>query len=162
MILFSLSLLSLFLTAYSLQCYKCALQVHTRRINETVLPCTRFEENSKEFIVDCPYSTVCMKKTVTLTLSDGESVSTTMRDCAHQSYVLQEYKNEKWRTALVIDESRYQHSCLIEKQHHLITTRTEGCYCPENLCNSAPTLHIPAITTVIITALARHVRTLIY
>ena len=63
-------IIHVYVLAECLHCYKCSLRVRTRRVNETVLPCTNFD-GSAHYIVECPYSTMCMKQTVTLTLQDG-------------------------------------------------------------------------------------------
>ena len=47
--------------------------------------CTKFDESS-DYEVDCPYSTMCMKKTYRLQLLDGTIQETTERGCAQQKY----------------------------------------------------------------------------
>ena len=57
---------------------------HQNDTKETML-CSKFDE-SDDYIVDCPYSTMCLKKVHKLQLNSGETVETVTRDCASQKY----------------------------------------------------------------------------
>lgn len=50
--------------------------------------CTKFSEN-EEFVVDCPYSTMCMKKLFQYQLQDGTKIETVSRKCADQKHIKQ-------------------------------------------------------------------------
>ena len=50
--------------------------------NSTKL-CLKFQE-SDEFIVDCPFSNMCMKKIYQYKLLNGSMIETVSRDCAMQ------------------------------------------------------------------------------
>lgn len=50
--------------------------------------CSKFDE-SDDFITDCPYSTMCMKRIFKLQLPRGEPVETITRGCANQKYTEQ-------------------------------------------------------------------------
>lgn len=69
----------------AIKCYECFVQPK-RTVNRTIdKPCTKFDE-SRDYEVDCPYSTMCMKKTYRLQLLDGTIQETTERGCAQQKY----------------------------------------------------------------------------
>lgn len=50
--------------------------------------CAKFEETD-DFVVDCPYSTMCMKKVYRYQLMDGKTIETVSRNCANQKYTHQ-------------------------------------------------------------------------
>lgn len=50
--------------------------------------CSKFDE-SDDFVIDCPYSTMCMKKVYRYKLMDGKTIETVSRDCAKQKYTHQ-------------------------------------------------------------------------
>lgn len=52
------------------------------------LLCSKFDESS-DFIVDCQYSTMCMKRVFKLQLPRGQPVETITRGCANQKYTEQ-------------------------------------------------------------------------
>lgn len=52
------------------------------------LLCSKFDE-SEDFITDCPYSTMCMKRIFKLQLPRGDAVETITRGCANQKYTEQ-------------------------------------------------------------------------
>lgn len=72
----------------AIQCYRCTVGPSNRFPNRTQQLCLKFSEDD-EFIVDCPYSTMCMKKVYQYQLLDGKKVETVSRDCAHQKYTEQ-------------------------------------------------------------------------
>lgn len=53
--------------AECIQCYKCTTVGPQPLQNETKRICSDFD-HSERYIVDCPYSTFCMKKTFTVNL----------------------------------------------------------------------------------------------
>lgn len=50
--------------------------------------CSKFDE-SRDFIVDCPYSTMCMKRIFKLPLVNKKQIETITRGCANQRYTEQ-------------------------------------------------------------------------
>lgn len=95
MMLFYLSFILLFcfisfisdITA-AIQCYRCTVGPSYRTENRTQQLCLKFSE-SDEFTVDCPYSTMCMKKVYRYQLLDGTKIETVSRNCANQKYTEQ-------------------------------------------------------------------------
>lgn len=73
---------------FAIQCYRCTVGPTNMRENRTQQLCAKFSE-SKEFITDCPYSTMCMKKIFKYELLDGKVVETVTRNCADQRYTEQ-------------------------------------------------------------------------
>lgn len=70
----------------ALKCYRCTVGP-TLKENRTHL-CTKFDE-SDDFVVDCPYSTMCMKKVFQYELQDGQKIETVSRNCADQKHTEQ-------------------------------------------------------------------------
>lgn len=60
----------------AITCYRCT-------VSPTTQTCRQFSE-SDEFTVDCPFSTMCLKKVYRLRLNDGTEQETVSRDCAKQ------------------------------------------------------------------------------
>lgn len=73
--------------AYAIKCYRCTVGP-THRTNRTQQLCNQFTE-SDEFTIDCPYSTMCLKKVFWYTLQDGTKIETVSRNCADQKYTEQ-------------------------------------------------------------------------
>lgn len=63
----------------AIKCYRCT-------VNPTEQTCRQFDEDNDRYIVDCPYSTMCLKKVYRLKLTDGTDSETVSRDCAKQKY----------------------------------------------------------------------------
>lgn len=78
----------------AIQCYRCTVGPTNTRENRTQQLCLKFSE-SNEFITDCPYSTMCMKKIYKYELLDGSVVETVTRNCADQRYT-EQVINLKW------------------------------------------------------------------
>lgn len=57
------------LTSEAIQCYRCVFASYVYFLNNTFL-CKDFDYSNR-FIVDCPYSTLCMKKNTYATINGG-------------------------------------------------------------------------------------------
>ncbi len=69
----------------AIRCYRCTVAPTNRHENRSQQLCLNFSE-SDEFVVDCPYSTMCMKKIYKYQLLSGEVIETVTRNCANQEY----------------------------------------------------------------------------
>lgn len=103
--------------------------------NEIVRLCSQFD-HSEKFIVDCPYSTLCMKKTYSVNLT-GNFTKGTHRDCAHQKYEYQKYVDGKWQLAVSIDEEPFMEGCLEADDKGFKISSATYCYCKGDLCNGS-------------------------
>lgn len=66
----------------AIKCYECT--VYPKQQNGTLKRlCTQFDE-SKHYEVECPFSTMCKKRTYRLQLLNGDIQETTERGCAMQ------------------------------------------------------------------------------
>lgn len=72
----------------AIKCYRCTVGPSNRFANRTQQLCAKFSE-SDDFVIDCPFSTMCMKKVFNYKLLDGQTVETVSRDCASQKYTEQ-------------------------------------------------------------------------
>lgn len=72
----------------AIKCYRCTVAPTHRMLNRTQQLCAQFSE-SDEFTIDCPYSTMCMKKVFWYQLQDGTKIETVSRNCADQKYTEQ-------------------------------------------------------------------------
>lgn len=72
----------------AVKCYRCTVAPIFRTENRTQQLCSKFRE-SDEFVVDCPYSTMCMKKVFRYQLQDGTNIETVNRNCADQKFTEQ-------------------------------------------------------------------------
>lgn len=87
---FHYNILSLIIVNRTLavKCYRCTVGPSNRFANRTQQLCSKFSE-SDDYVIDCPYSTMCMKKVFKYELLDGKIVETVSRDCASQKYTEQ-------------------------------------------------------------------------
>ncbi|XP_031331074.1 uncharacterized protein LOC116161749 [Photinus pyralis] len=115
-------------------CYKCTIVAPPAHVNVTKRLCSDFDASDK-FIVDCPYSTFCVKKTYTVDLN-SVLVNGTSRDCAQQMNVVQEYKNNRWERRILIEEP-YTEGCAETDDKGQRSSDSKHCYCKGNLCNLA-------------------------
>ena len=111
--------------------------------------CSEFDYSDK-FIVDCPYSTFCMKKYFTAKIPSP--INATERDCAHQKYITQNFKNGRWQPEVVMEEP-YKEGCSVVDDKGLRTATTVDCYCKSYLCNGAPGRTIPTAVIIFIITL---------
>ncbi|XP_050337920.1 uncharacterized protein LOC126764170 isoform X3 [Bactrocera neohumeralis] len=122
----------------AIKCFKCSVTVEKNYIqNITVLTpmCTKFDW-SENFIIDCPFSTMCLKTISTLHLQN-EKQNTITRGCAPQKDTKQVFKNRRWQQEYSVQEV-YDEGCTEFKANHLSVSSKIHCYCRGNLCNSGP------------------------
>ncbi|XP_068623500.1 uncharacterized protein [Battus philenor] len=121
----------------SLQCYKCLINPPLgENYNTAKTLCVQFDY-SDSFIVDCPFSTMCMKQDFHLDIQDGVRISGVLRDCAPQKHEYQDFKNGKWTPKTEILEP-YEEGCFSADDKGERVTASRYCYCRKNLCNSTP------------------------
>ncbi|GJQ78097.1 hypothetical protein Trydic_g2435 [Trypoxylus dichotomus] len=121
---------------FSIRCYKCAPVPRTTYVkNDTVRLCSQFDYSEK-YIIDCPYSTLCMKKIYSVNLT-GNFTNGTHRDCAHQKYEYQKYVDGKWQLAVAINEEPLAEGCLMADGKGFKISTASYCYCRGDLCNGA-------------------------
>lgn len=134
-------ILSLITTGVSsLQCYQCLINPPPGHYyNTTKRLCVHFDYSDK-FIVDCPYSTMCMKQEFHLDILNGVRINGVLRDCAPQKHVFQDYKNGMWSPKMEILEP-YIEGCENVDDKGERSTSTRYCYCRKDLCNSSPNTH---------------------
>lgn len=73
--------------ANAIKCYRCTVGP-SHRLNGSQQLCLKFSE-SDNFVVDCPFSTMCLKKVYRYQLNDGTNVETVSRNCAQQKHTEQ-------------------------------------------------------------------------
>ncbi|XP_055377545.1 uncharacterized protein LOC129609574 isoform X2 [Condylostylus longicornis] len=139
----------------AIKCYQCHVGVYVYQIgNNTKQPalCSKFDW-SEDYIVDCPFSTMCLKKVHKYVLNDnGDTIETVLRDCASQKYRDQVFRQGGWQEEHRIEEP-YQEGCeeLIPSEKATISTY---CHCRGNLCNSATKesngLHTDAMAVIFV------------
>ncbi|XP_023017772.2 uncharacterized protein isoform X1 [Leptinotarsa decemlineata] len=117
----------------SIRCYKCLAARPFYYTDETVLLCENFDYSDK-FIVDCPYSTFCMKTLTSAKISGV--INGTDRDCANQKQVIQKYYDRDWHKEIHV-EYPYQPGCTVVDDKGARTSSIEHCYCNSDLCNSS-------------------------
>ncbi|KAF2882724.1 hypothetical protein ILUMI_23457 [Ignelater luminosus] len=118
--------------AQSIQCFKCTIVAPPAFPNEPKRLCSSFDY-SDHYIVDCPYSTFCMRKTYVVDLNEN-LINGTIRDCALQKNVIQVYEDEKWQRKVLIEEP-YKEGCLeINDKGQRLSNITYS-YCKGDLCN---------------------------
>ncbi|CAG9770100.1 unnamed protein product [Ceutorhynchus assimilis] len=120
------------LTSEAIQCYRCVVAPYVYFSNGTLL-CQDFDYSNR-FIVDCPYSTFCVKINTYATLNDIQ-INGTERDCAAQKLDTQQLKNGKWHPETLVMEP-YDEACKLNQDKGLRTAIVEHCYCRGELCNA--------------------------
>jgi len=117
----------------AIKCYRCTVAPTNRHENRSQQLCLHFSE-SDDFVVDCQYSTMCMKKIYKYQLLNGEVIETVQRNCANQKYTDQVFKNGAWQEENTVEEP-YKPGCDVQKYVGLETTMY--CHCTGALCNSS-------------------------
>lgn len=138
----------------AIKCYKCQVSPILYKIgnltNTTPL-CSKFDE-SDDYITDCQYSTMCVKKISRLYLQNG-TVDTVIRGCASQKYTDQVLKQGAWRVEHKVEEP-YKEGCEEFKENNLSGSSSTYCYCRGNLCNFAikndPTISLLMMNAMIV------------
>lgn len=128
-----------FHTVLGIQCFRCTPKgtSPSSNVTERVEMCAKFDYSSK-FLVDCPYSTFCMKRNFTLHFPDGSNAMVTERGCAHQVLSYKILVKGKWELVNDVNEDIYQEGCHVEATTHGNKPATLYCYCSGRLCNSSP------------------------
>ncbi|XP_059617215.1 uncharacterized protein LOC132262095 [Phlebotomus argentipes] len=137
--------------AAGVKCYRCTV-APSARLNHTML-CAKFDE-SHDYAVDCPYSTMCMKKIFRLRLMNGQEVETVTRDCAQQKRTDEVFRNGRWEKESTIEEA-YEEGCETIEENTNTQSMTVFCHCRGALCNSATkeklgSYHVDAMAVILV------------
>uniref|UniRef100_A0A1A9W890 Uncharacterized protein n=1 Tax=Glossina brevipalpis TaxID=37001 RepID=A0A1A9W890_9MUSC len=86
---------------HAMKCFKCSVTEDISLKNDETLPnitpaCSKFDSSSK-FIVNCPYSTMCIKTISTMYLQHGLEQKTITRGCASQKSSTLVFRNGNWQ-----------------------------------------------------------------
>ncbi|XP_059220000.1 uncharacterized protein LOC131995357 [Stomoxys calcitrans] len=133
-ILFSLEQVS------AIKCYKCAVILektysYTKNLTIVTPMCSKFYE-SDEYIVDCKYSTMCLKTISTLHLQNGQNQETVTRGCAPQKDTKQVFSNGRWNQEHSVQEV-YEEGCKELSGDSISASSKTHCYCRGDLCNTS-------------------------
>ncbi|XP_063709457.1 uncharacterized protein LOC134837975 isoform X2 [Culicoides brevitarsis] len=121
------------------------------------LLCSKFDE-SEDFITDCPYSTMCMKRIFKLQLPRGEPIETITRGCANQKYTEQVYRDGAWHKEFTVEEP-YEEGCQEDQDG------STYCHCKGKLCNAAtdtPAYHTDTMAVIFVFNLMKYLRNVEY
>lgn len=163
----------------AIKCYHCTVAPPSRHQNNTKTQlCSKFDESSY-YEVDCPWSTMCMKRIFKLKLLKGEQ-ETVSRGCAQQKNTEQVIIcHTKTQTPFSIDAIPIL--CQVYKsgawtpQHNIEEPYTEGCqtiddstycFCRGSLCNSATktsdrgNYHADAMAVIFVFNVMKYIRTI--
>ncbi|XP_044313369.1 uncharacterized protein LOC123037318 [Drosophila rhopaloa] len=121
-----------------LQCYKCSVSIEKYVVDNKTMTtplCSKFQESSN-YMVQCPYSTMCLKSISILHLQNGQEKEAITRGCAQQKNTTQIFRNKQWEQEHLVQEV-YDEGC-----RPIINDLSGGsikrhCYCRGNLCNTA-------------------------
>ncbi|XP_018568399.1 uncharacterized protein LOC108908756 [Anoplophora glabripennis] len=117
-----------------LRCYRCIVASPVVNYEgETYNLCKDFDYSEK-FIVNCPYSTFCVKKIVSAKIP--YLINGTERDCASQKLKQHKYQNKMWHVDYIVEDP-YIEGCVKADDKGARTTTAEYCYCKGDLCNAA-------------------------
>ncbi|XP_028157271.1 uncharacterized protein LOC135082282 isoform X3 [Ostrinia nubilalis] len=131
-----------------LQCYQCLINpLPGQYYNTTKNLCVHFDY-SERFIVDCPFSTMCMKQAFHLDLIGGVKVTGVLRDCASQKNEHYDFVNGKWIPKMEILEPYVEGCQDIDDKGERTTSHNRFCYCRQNLCNSSPSTNHEGYTDI--------------
>ncbi|KAL0267275.1 UNVERIFIED_CONTAM: hypothetical protein PYX00_009593 [Menopon gallinae] len=148
----------------SLSCYQCTIRPPPSP-NQTARLCSQFDY-SKKYIVDCPFSTLCMKKTFRLPLQKDEFVEISVRDCAPQKYTRQVYEQGMWRLKESIQNDVYTVGCKnTDNVDGLKVNSEQYCFCDSSLCNSGQSTkdsstHSDIMTVIFIFNALKYIRSI--
>ncbi|CAG9791441.1 unnamed protein product [Diatraea saccharalis] len=110
LLLVTLKILILCTGVLPLQCYQCYINPPPGQYyNTTKNLCVHFDYSEK-FIVDCPYSTMCMKQDFSLKILGGVTIEGVLRDCASQKNEYHDFQNGKWFPKMEVLEP-YEEGC---------------------------------------------------
>ena len=127
-------------TIDGLQCYQCTADPHIQNgpKSTTLYTCSDFDHSDK-YVIDCPYSTLCLKRVQSLVINDLVTVNVTTRGCATQKSKTPTYVNGSWTDVIQIVEP-YQSGCYESFVKDNRLTQRVNCYCHGDFCNYAITL----------------------
>ncbi|XP_023169583.2 uncharacterized protein LOC111598531 [Drosophila hydei] len=121
-----------------LLCYKCSVTVEKYFVdNVTIVTplCSKFEQSSA-YVIQCPYSTMCLKTISTLHLQNGQEQETITRGCAQQKNTTQVFRNRQWEQEHLVQEV-YKEECTEIQSNNFAGSKIVHCYCRGELCNSS-------------------------
>ncbi|XP_047998932.1 uncharacterized protein LOC125236264 [Leguminivora glycinivorella] len=137
----------------SIRCYNCEVE-HTTAYNkaaktfQATQTCDHFN-GSDVSAVECPESTMCVKRVTTQDIGPDLSSRSVRRGCAPQTTEgMQEKVGRHWVPVNKIYEV-YEEGCIDDPSNEHKLTKTVLCYCRGDLCNSSGRLSVPA--TLLIT-----------
>lgn len=130
----------------AIRCYRCSLTKTNLYLTEPSGLCSEFDYSDR-FIVDCPESTFCVKKTYQAKIAGLRNG--TDRFCAFQKFETHEIVNREWIPKVIIEEP-YAENCTVINDQGLRTGWTEECYCKTDLCNEAPQFQSVGSLTILI------------
>ncbi|XP_030753443.1 uncharacterized protein LOC115880370 [Sitophilus oryzae] len=134
-----------------LRCFQCHMVQHPYYItdNKSVLTCKDFDYSNK-FIVECPHSTFCYKRTSKNHFYKEDFVRVE-RGCASQLYRGQNFDPSAgfYQEEYVVGNA-YKRGCRKVESFGERRTDIEDCYCDSDLCNASDRLRNSAILCVIL------------
>ncbi|XP_058119310.1 uncharacterized protein LOC131288828 [Anopheles ziemanni] len=159
MVVSAVALLLIFIADHqgvaAIKCYQCTVAPPSRHQNNTKTQlCSKFDE-SDLYQVDCPWSTMCMKRIFKLQLLKGEQ-ETVSRGCAQQKNTEQVYKSGAWTPEHNIEEP-YEEGCQTLDD-------STYCFCRGALCNSATkaaergSYHTDAMAVIFVFNVMKYIR----
>ncbi|XP_054279792.1 uncharacterized protein LOC128997984 [Macrosteles quadrilineatus] len=141
-------------------CFYCTIQPPSRGSNQTAQLCSKFD-GSNNYHIDCPHSTLCMKRTFHHSLQGGKTIQVSERGCAPQKRNIHFYQDGNWRMENKIEEDVYNVGCQNDEGLGM-RSPTEYCYCATNLCNSGDKSrdHADTMAVIIIFNLLKYIQSL--
>ncbi|XP_019876116.1 uncharacterized protein LOC109604029 [Aethina tumida] len=118
-----------------LRCYKCLFTTPISFSKDPIHLCRDFDYSDK-FIVECPYSTFCMKKITSGRINRVELINGTERDCAPQKLDNRNYRNGRWEEEIQVVEP-YSEGCFKSDRKGQVSASIEYCYCKGDMCNNS-------------------------
>ncbi|XP_063368600.1 uncharacterized protein LOC134656967 [Cydia amplana] len=136
-----------------IRCYSCEVE-HTTAYNkaaktfQATQTCDHFN-GSDVNAIDCPESTMCVKRVTTQDIGPDLSSKSVRRGCAPQTTEgMQEKVGRHWRPVNKIYEV-YEEGCIDDPSNEHKLTKTVLCYCRGDLCNSSGKISILPATLLI-------------
>ncbi|XP_044007802.1 uncharacterized protein LOC122852215 [Aphidius gifuensis] len=124
-------------------CFKCTVAPVYIENKKTSQICNHFD-GSEKFQVDCPQSTLCMKRTIHHRLRNGTIINTSVeRGCTPQLDRFQAYDfdKRKWNVKERIVQTAYKEGCITGEDRGSPGGPPEYCFCSGDLCNSSISLN---------------------
>ncbi|KAF7281790.1 hypothetical protein GWI33_004272 [Rhynchophorus ferrugineus] len=130
----------------ALRCFQCYMVEKPYYFQDGLssLTCNDFDYSNK-FIVECPSSTFCYKRTAR-THFYGKEFIREARGCAPQEYVGQKYDDFLgFSEERYVVKDAYKSECVAREGFGLRLTESADCFCNSDLCNSGDQLKISSI-----------------